>query len=164
MLTFHDLWKAYWGFRDVKVARDEAEQITSMLARQPFSALGYARLKKKKHHYTVLFLYKSSSALHKPLKVLGHMDQIFPSQSQFCVSNSKVSVDFQLSRLERIWLLWCFQSREGIANLRAVLGCRWGALKPMGVPITGNFLRRRLVRSCLRTLHHLPKWHPEMFL
>lgn len=54
MLTFHDLWKAHWGFRDVKVARDEAEQITSMLARQPFSALGYdhslefARLKKKK--------------------------------------------------------------------------------------------------------------------
>lgn len=111
MLTFHDLWKAHWGFRDVKVARDEAEQITSMLARQPFSALGYdhslefARLKKKKHHYTVLFLYKSSSALHKPLKVLGHMDQIFPSKSQFCVGNSKVSVDFQLSRLERIWLL-----------------------------------------------------------
>ena len=112
MLTLHDLWKAHWGFRDMKVARDEAEQITSMFGRQPFSALGYdhflefARFKKKKkHYYTVLFLYKSSSVLHKPLKVLGHMDQIFPSKSQFCVSNSKVSVDFQLSRLERIWLL-----------------------------------------------------------
>lgn len=54
MLTLHDLWEAHWGFRDVKVARDEAEPITSMLGRQPFSALGYdhslefARLKKKK--------------------------------------------------------------------------------------------------------------------
>ena len=60
MLTFHDLWKAHWGFRDVKVARDEAEQITSMLARQPFSALGYdhslefARLKKKASLYCII--------------------------------------------------------------------------------------------------------------
>ena len=111
MLTLHDLWEAHWGFRDVKVTRDEAEPITSMLGRQPFSALGYdhslefARLekkKKKKHHYTVLFLYKTSSVLHKPLKVLGHMDQIFLFKSQFCVHSSKVSVDFQLSRLERM--------------------------------------------------------------
>lgn len=110
MLTLHDLWEAHWGFRDVKVARDEAEPITSMLGRQPFSALGYdhslefARLKKKKkkHHYTVLFLYKTSSVLHKPLKVLGHMDQIFLFKSKFCVHSSKVSVDFELSRLERM--------------------------------------------------------------
>ena len=109
MLTLHDLWEAQWGFRDVRVARDEAEPITSMLGRQPFSALGYyhslefARLKKKKkRHYTVLFLYKPSSVLHKPLKVLGHIDQIFLFKSQFCVRSSKVSVDFQLSRLERM--------------------------------------------------------------
>ena len=60
MLTLHDLWEAQWGFRDVRVARDEAEPITSMLGRQPFSALGYdhslefARLKKKK---SVIILY-----------------------------------------------------------------------------------------------------------
>lgn len=51
---FMTFGKAHWGFRDVRAARDEAEPITSMLGRQPFSALGYdhslefARLKKKK--------------------------------------------------------------------------------------------------------------------
>ena len=60
-LRLHDLWKAHWGFRDMKVARDEAEQITSMFGRQPFSALGYdhflefARFKKKKSIITLYY-------------------------------------------------------------------------------------------------------------
>ena len=63
MLTLHDLWEAHWGFRDVKVTRDEAEPITSMLGRQPFSALGYdhslefARLKKKKKSVIILYYF-----------------------------------------------------------------------------------------------------------